>query len=542
MSGPCLVADRLGFAWSFDHPLFQDLTVAIGAERVGLVGANGTGKTTLLRLLLGDLAPTAGAVTRRGRILSLTQHSDADQTVAAALGIAPVLAALGRILAGGTDPADFDTMGDRWDVAEAAALALDQAGIPGMALDRRLGTLSGGQATRVRLARAWLERPDLLVLDEPTNNLDTDGRAALYTLVETWTGGLLAVSHDRPLLERMDRILELSGLGLRSYGGNYSAYREIRAAELAAAEQRLADAERAQARIGREAQEAQERAARRARSGRSLRDGSQSKMELDRMKNHAESHGGRLRKLAERQAADAQDDLDTARREVEIRTPLRIALPPTGLARGKLVLKLDGVTAGWDGRTILRDLSLTLTGPERVAITGPNGAGKSTLLAVVTGRLAPTAGTIHRGVERWTLLDQRLADAPADGTVLDMVRRADPQLTDNAARAALAGFGFRNRAALTPVRHLSGGQRLRAGLAAAFGAGTPPQLLILDEPTNHLDLESLEALEQALRGHDGALLVVSHDPWFLDAIGIDRTIRIGPPPAAMAADDGRGAA
>ncbi|WP_083759297.1 ABC-F family ATP-binding cassette domain-containing protein [Rhodospirillum centenum] len=535
-----LVAEHVDFAFSPDRPLFSGLSLSLGAERVGLVGANGTGKSTLLRLLRGELRPTAGGIGRHGRLLYLAQRPDPDATVAEALGVAGRLAALSRIEAGGTDPADFETVGtDGWDLPSRMREALTRAGVPGLEAGRRLGSLSGGQATRVRLARIGLEAPDLLLLDEPSNDLDADGRSALYDLVRGWSGGLLVVSHDRTLLALMDRILELSSLGLRSYGGNHAAYRAAKAAEVAVAERRLSDAEKEAGRTARAAQEARERAARRARTGKARADGSQAPMELAKMRRDADASHSRRQRLADRQAADTAEALDAARADLERRRTLALTLPPTGLPAGKLVLRLEEVRAGWSGRPVLRGVSLTLTGPERVAVTGPNGAGKSTLLAVAAGRLSPQGGTVQRGVADIALLDQRLGDLRSGETVLQAFRRLNPDLTEHEARAALATFQFRNDAALALVEDLSGGQRLRAALAAVLGARHPPRLLLLDEPTNHLDLESLDALEQALRGYDGALLVVSHDAEFLRAIGTTRELRL--PPPIPPADSGSGA-
>ena len=531
MSAPLLAVDSLDFAHTPDKPLFTGLSVALGAERAGLVGANGCGKTTLLRLLLGELPPGAGTVTRRGRLFHLAQLPDPQATVADVLGVADRLASLRRVLAGGTDPADFDGVGTGWDLEERVAAALAAAGVPGLDPDRRLATLSGGQATRARLAAIHLDRPDMLILDEPTNDLDADGRAALYALVAGWTGGLLAVSHDRTLLDLMDRILELSTLGLRAYGGNYTSYRAAKALEVAAAERRLSDAEKEADRVRRAAREAEARAARRARIGKAKADGSQPKMALNAMRECAENHAGRLKALAGRQEAAAAAELDAARAELERRRALTLALPSTGLPAGRMVLRLEGVTARHPGATApaIRDLSLTLTGPERLAVTGSNGSGKSTLLAVMAGRMAAEAGTVHRGVERIALLDQRLTELDPTLRVLDLFRRRNPDRTDHEARAALATFQFRNDAALARTADLSGGQRLRAVLAATLTARHPPQLLLLDEPTNHLDLDSLEALEAALRGYDGALVVVSHDPRFLEAVGVDRALDLGGP-------------
>ncbi|PKP96173.1 MAG: hypothetical protein CVT74_17835, partial [Alphaproteobacteria bacterium HGW-Alphaproteobacteria-13] len=238
----------------------------------------------------------------------------------------------------------------------------------------------------------------------------------------------------------------------------------------------------------------------------------------------AEESGGANRRLAERQRTEAEQTLAAARGKVEIVDPLGVALPATDLPATRTVLDLAHVTAGYDSdRPIIRDLSLTVTGPERIAVTGPNGSGKSTLLALVAGTLHPWSGTARVHVP-FAAFDQRVSLLDPARSIAANFRALNPDSTDNQCRAALARFRFRAAAADRIAGTLSGGQMLRAGLACVLGAPRPPQLLILDEPGNHLDLDALAAVETGLAAYDGALLVVSHDAAFLDAIGITRTI------------------
>jgi ATPase subunit of ABC transporter with duplicated ATPase domains len=521
--------DRVAARTPDGHTLFSDLSLALGRERTGLVGRNGAGKTTLLRLVAGLSDPAEGAVSRAGRVGWLEQRRDpaSGETVADLLGVAPALAVVRRVLAG--DGGADDLAAADWTLESRIDSALADVGLPGLDLDRPAATLSGGEQTRVRLAALLLEQPDLLVLDEPTNHLDADGRAAIADLLARWKGGAVVVSHDRALLRRMDRIVELSGLGAAAYGGGYDLYAERKAAERAAAERDLDAAERSAAQVARDGQKAAEKKARRDKAGRAFAaKKSEPKILLGAMAERAENSGARENLLARRRAAEAEAELNEARERVERVRAMSIPMPSTGLAAGKMVLKLE--EAAWDtpdGRRIVGPVSLRITGPERVAVTGPNGAGKTTLLRLMSGGLEPTAGRVERPVAA-ALLDQETALLRPGETLIEAYRRLNPGATPNEAHAALARFLFRNTAAQRRVGTLSGGERLRAGLACVMTGARPPQLLILDEPTNHLDLDSIAAVEAALRAYDGAVAVVSHDPDFLRAIGVERTLELRP--------------
>ncbi|WP_066780676.1 ABC-F family ATP-binding cassette domain-containing protein [Sphingomonas sp. CCH5-D11] len=510
--------------------LFHGLTLSVGAERIGLVGRNGCGKSTLLSIASGEAAPRAGTMHRAGTCAMLVQHWPGEQRLAEALGVAAPLAVLRRIEAGAGSAADFDAAD--WPLAAAIDAALADVGLAGIDLDRRITTLSGGERTHIGIARLAIARPDLLLLDEPTNNLDATGRAAIARLLAGWRGGVLVASHDRQLLEGMDRIVELSPVGIRIVTGGWSAFAAIRAAELARAASERDRSEAALHATRQAAQAAREARDRRDKAGRAFAaKGSEPKILLGARAERAQNSAGEGRRLAARQIDEAVRQRDAARAQVEVLTPLTIDLPPSGLPSQAEVLALTDAMVDLGGRRF-GPWTLAIHGPERVAIAGPNGAGKSTLLRLAAGSLAPAGGSVRRRGERIVLLDQHVALLADDDTILANMRRLHPGLDAEEAHAACARFAFRGRDAQRLVGTLSGGERLRAGLAAALSGVRPPWLLMLDEPSNHLDLAAMEVLEQALRAFDGALLVVSHDPAFLGAIGIQRTVDLAALPPA----------
>jgi ATPase subunit of ABC transporter with duplicated ATPase domains len=514
-------------SWSTPEgrPLLREIDLSFIAERTGLVGRNGAGKTTILKLVAGDLAPQTGRVEVSGTlgVLRQTVQVGPGETVADLFDVRQILALLERAEAG---EAGVDELARAdWTLPARLAAALARLGLDA-APQTRLSALSGGQRTRAALAALVFAEPDFILLDEPTNNLDREGRRAVIDLLEGWKGGAIVVSHDRELLDTMDAIVELTTLGTTRYGGNWSRYRDRKAVELAAARHELADAERRVDEVGRHIRQIAERKARRDRGGERTRArGDIPRIQLNAMKNRSENTSGANARTAERLRTQALGEAAAARRKVEVLQSLTVALPSTGLAAGKLVLKVDGVRAGYAAeRPILHELSFEIVGPERVAVTGPNGSGKTTLLAVITGQLQPAAGDVRMRT-RFALLDQQVSLLDPALSIRDNIRRINPQLDENACRAALARFMFRADAALQTVATLSGGQMLRAGLGCVL-AGDPPPLLILDEPTNHLDIESIEAVEAGLRAYDGALLIVSHDEPFLEAVGVTRRLEL----------------
>ena len=523
---PAITVSNLSWALPDARPLFSDLNLTFTAERAGLVGRNGVGKTTLLKLIAGELTPYSGDVAVAGRVAVLRQSVQvaADEAIADLFGVRDALAVLKRAEEGAASTHELASAD--WTLEARMASELARMGLDASA-ETPLATLSGGQRTRAGLAALVFDEPDFLLLDEPTNNLDREGRAAVIELLANWRAGAIVVSHDRELLETMDAIVEMTSLGAHRYGGNWSAYRTRKTMELAAAEHDLANAQKRVADVERSAQQAAERKARKDRAGRAkAMRGDMPKIMIGGLKENAENTSAENVRLAERRRADAVESMEEARERIEILQALKLSLPRVNLPAGKVVLQVDSVSAGYEeGRPVLRDVSFSIVGPERVAITGANGSGKTTLLSLITGEMQPWSGAV-RMLTPFALLDQEVSLLDRALSVLDNFKRLNPEADENACRAALARFMFRADAAHQIVGTLSGGQTLRAGLACVLGGASPPPFLILDEPTNHLDLSSIEAIEGALVAYDGALLIVSHDEAFLEAVGVARRVAL----------------
>ncbi|KUL22459.1 ABC-F family ATP-binding cassette domain-containing protein [Actinoplanes awajinensis] len=517
-----IVCTSLSFSWPDDTPVFDDLTVAVPAGRTGLVAANGTGKSTLLRLIAGELRPTGGSITVAGLLGYLPQHLPfaAGQTVAEVLGVERIIAALHAIESGDAAEEHFSTVGTDWDIEERTRAELDRLGLAGIGLDRPLGTLSGGQVISLGLAGQLLRRPDVLLLDEPTNNLDGPARDRLTEVLRGWSGTLLVVSHDRTLLDGMDRIAALEHGRIRWYGGNFTAYEEARAVERDVVERQVRTAEQDLKRQKREAQQARERSARRASTAaRNLGDAGLARIVAGGLKRDAQVSAGRLADTQADRVGEARARLDQASRAARQDDKITLELPGTAVPAGRTVFHGERLQISYDGKPVFAapGVDLIIRGPERIALTGPNGAGKSTLLRMILERPA---------AHRVAYLSQRLDLLDPERTVAENLTAWAPALPDAERMNLLARFLFRGARAHLPVRVLSGGERLRATLACVLFAEPAPQLLLLDEPTNNLDLDSVGQLEAALAAYRGAFVVVSHDERFLTEIGITRHLHL----------------
>jgi ATPase subunit of ABC transporter with duplicated ATPase domains len=529
MTSPLLALERVAFVLPDGRPLFTDLDVQLDHRRTGLVGRNGVGKSVLARILAGDLVPTGGQCLRAGSVHYLPQQIVAAHgaSVAAVAGVQPVLDALARIEAGSVDGADFDLVAERWDMRERIHSGLIECGLGELRADSPAASLSGGELTRVALLAARLGEADYLVLDEPSNHLDREQRGALLHQLGQWPRGLLVVSHDRELLESMERILELTPGGLRDYAGGYSLYAQERAMQQQQAERELArvkvERRRGETRM-REQRERQQR--RQSRDSRQARDANQARILLGNLKQWSQASAGKLQHRHADLSAKLADDVQQAARHVESETGVALFAPMPPAASQRRAVRLEQLLLPF-GAVAAHPLDLDIGGCQRIGLVGANGSGKSTLLKLLAGSVAPAGGRCEVNVPT-AYLDQQLETLAADATPLQSLSQANPSAEQAELRTRLALLGLPAEAVLTPNHRLSGGQRLKVALACAVYRTQPAELLLLDEPTNHLDLASVEALELMLLRYPGAMVVVSHDEAFLQRLALDARLEARP--------------
>ncbi|GAB3478387.1 ABC-F family ATP-binding cassette domain-containing protein [Azotobacter salinestris] len=526
MMNPYLALDSLSYVLSDGRTLFSNLTEQFDQQPTGLVGRNGIGKTVLARILAGELEPSTGRCLRSGTVHYLSQQVSRlnHVSVASLAGVQATLNALERIEAGSTAQVDFDAVGDCWDVRQRLQHELVRNGLGHLNPQTPASTLSGGEAMRVALIGAVLSDADFLILDEPSNHLDRPNRQALIEQLQRWPNGLLVVSHDRQLLEVMARIVELSPLGLRNYGGGYSFYAQCKALERESAiqqlEQRKLERKREEQSL-REQCERQER--RQARGNRHGREANQAKILLDRQKERSEGSAGKLRQQQTALREQLSQRVRDAAQQVEDDAQITLHTLPVTQAPQRRVAALDEVELPFVPPA-LRKISLTLSGQQRIGVVGPNGCGKSTLLKLLAGQFPPVSGRCNVYVKS-AYLDQQLADLVPQRSTIEQILAANSTAGEDVLRTRLAQLGLDAQKITAPSGSLSGGERLKAALACVLYADPPAQLLLLDEPSNHLDLPSVQALESMLRGYQGAILVVSHDDTFLNNLSLtDRLV------------------
>ncbi|WFC82821.1 ABC-F family ATP-binding cassette domain-containing protein [Enterobacter quasiroggenkampii] len=514
---PSFILHQVTCQFPTGDTLFGPLNLTLEPSLCALVGRNGSGKTRLLRLLAGLDEPATGHIERFGSHFYVAQQHviSSQTTLAELLGYDAIFAARKRIDSGDYQPDDLALLDGYWDIAERLSEAFINAKLPPFDPDKPAGELSGGERIRALLCGAFTADADFMLLDEPTNHLDRQGRAWFYDQLSRYQGGVLVASHDRELLAQVPRILELSASGLRSYGGNYADYQAQRDAEQQAARAALEHAaterKRTRARMQKEHDDSQRRSAKTLRTVDTLNIAS---FERVKYKGAAKERIGTWKKQHSEQNEALNAAVNKARERVEDDNPVMFTLPGSQVPEGKQVLVLEDLVLP---HVPVPPLTWRMDGPMRVALKGPNGCGKSTLLKTILGEMAPRSGACKVSVS-CAYLDQHLSRLDLSQSVMTHLNLSHTPLEEGVLRTRLAQLQLGADKVMLPLAALSGGERLKAALACVLWRAEATQLLLLDEPTNHLDLASVQAIEAALAGFPGALLVVSHDEAFLSGL------------------------
>ena len=568
---------HLHFAHPSQPPLFADLSAVFSAPLTGLIGDNGCGKTTLMRLILGDLAPSSGSLAAPEHMAYLPQDMglNRNQTLAELCGISEILRALQAVESGEYSPELYETIGDNWDVEERTLAALATYGFtPAALIDRdnpeairalfarSMHSFSGGEAVIAALASLMISDPEFILLDEPTNNLDSAAKAQLFAALEALPCPALIISHDRDLLERVNVIAELhsdrQGLAhLRLFEGNYSTYRQALDTEQQAAQRRVSEAKNRVRSAHREWVHAQEII---SKNMAQVWKDDQPDTILALTKDASRQAAAKLRVLRIGKQEQAQEAYQNAQDEVRVQEKIYVELNQQPLPAGRKVLELHRVdkhpvsretftvqqptkvdslhfspakadSRSNQGTPAEHPEHLILSGPEHLRITGANGSGKTTLLEAIAHAKDPEYRSPVQPAYRvdycleGAYIPQRITLDPRL-TLLQSVQRANPGVSEQHLRDQLARLLFRRESVHHKTGELSGGERFRAAVAPVLLADPVPQFLMLDEPTNNLEISSVDWLVQVLEAYTGALIVVSHDEDFCRRIRIDRTLAL----------------
>ena len=451
---------NISFAYSGADDLFSGLSYSFGVgKKLAIIGNNGVGKTTLLKIIAGDLMPDSGRIVRNATCCLLSQINTDD-------------------------------------------------------------TKSGGQSQQNALARAFDSDADILLLDEPTNNLDATARVDFFKRLNAYNGGVVIVSHDRELLNQMDVLLELHNGKLFVFGGNYDFYIAQKKQMHESLESKYTDVQKEIARLNSTMQTAQN--TRQHHEAKQQKDKNNkaagSRIEVNALKGKSQETEAKRRNLIQKklkQQNERLSDLSAQLRNDVIKIPL-----PNTKVYNKEIVRIENLCFSYDSTIIFSDFNFTIRTGERVRLIGKNGAGKTTLLKLICGKLRADAGRM-RTSGTIAYLNQDLSLLNPDKSVVENICECAGVLQHDA-HVIAANFGFRGNVSRKKVGILSGGELLRATLAAVIGGKNQPDLLMLDEPTNNLDINSITVLENALNQYTGAILMVSHDEIFINNLQINR--------------------
>jgi len=521
---------------SYTHPnkdlLFSNINLSVNHHsKIALIGNNGVGKSTLLKIIAKEIQSCEGQLKTESEPYYVPQIFGQynNLSIAEALSIAGKLKALQEILNGNTSEENFLLLNDDWTIEERCAEALQYWQLDHFDLNLKLENLSGGQKTKVFLAGISIHQPELVLLDEPSNHLDSESRLLLYDFIQSTKSTLIVVSHDRKLLNHLDTVCELNPNGIQIYGGNYDFYVEQKQIANSALHHDIHNKEKALRKAKEKERETLEREQKLDARGKGKQEkGGVSRIMMNTLRNNAENSTSKLKNTHAEKIDSIAQDLQQLRKTVFNFDQMKFGLDNSNLHKGKVLFTATEINFSYTTKNLWNEnLDFQITSGERIALKGTNGSGKTTLIKLILGNLQSRTGIIYRAENKSIYIDQDYSLINNNLKVYEQAQTfSNSGLQEHDIKMRLNRFLFSNKSWDKVCNSLSGGEKMRLMLCCLTINNQSPDIIILDEPTNNLDIQNIEILTNAINEYQGTLIVISHDEYFLEQINIQRTIQL----------------
>lgn len=528
----CISVQQLSYIHADKEPLFQNINLTVNkGEQLSLVGNNGSGKSTLLRIIEGGLKPVSGEVVCSSKPYYVPQHfGQYDQlTVTQALQVEPKIKALHAIIAGDASEENFTILDDDWNIEERSLAALSFWGLEHVQPDQPMRLLSGGEKTKVFLSSLQIHSPEIILMDEPSNHLDTGSRNKLYSFIESSRATMLIVSHDRTLLNLLPYTCELDRSKITLYGGNYEFYKEQKEQALIALQNQLNEKEkelRQAKKIARETLERKNKSS--VRGEKAAAKKGIPRIMMGAMRQHAEQSTVKLKDVHDEKMSSISSTITDIQTVLPDMRQMKIDFNSPNLHTGKILVTIKDMNFGYGTDRLWPELlDLQIKSGDRIQFSGNNGTGKTTLLKLILGELEPTDGSIDRADFKYVYIDQEYSIVKPHLTVFEQLEQfnlfAKPE---HELKMILSRFLFPVGTWDKTCLKLSGGEKMRLAICCLMVSNSTPDIFILDEPTNNLDIQSVNIITAAIKDYQGTVLLVSHDLYFVKEIKINRFVEL----------------
>ncbi|WP_314241251.1 ABC-F family ATP-binding cassette domain-containing protein [Empedobacter tilapiae] len=527
-----LILQNISYTHLNNNVLFKDINLIVNNhQKIALIGNNGTGKSTLFKIIAGELKPSTGEkiIEKIPYYIPQIFGQYNHLTISQALKVDKKLSALKEILNGNVTEENYSLLDDDWSIEERCINALQHWNLVNLDFEQKIETLSGGQKMKVFLAGIMIHQPEFILLDEPSNHLDSVTRQLLYDFVLSTKSTLMIISHDKKLLQLLDTICELSKNGIKTYGGNYDFYEEQKVIENSALNLDIKNKEKALRKAKIKERETTERQQKLDSRGKGKQEkAGVAKIMMNTLRNNAENSSAKLKDVHSQKIDGISNDLRELRISQIDMDKMKFEFNHSVLHNGKILFTATDINYSYNTHLIWKnDLNFQIISGERIVLKGNNGSGKTTLVKLILGNLNPTKGNTFSSINSSIYIDQDYSLLNNNLTVYEQAQEYNTiPLQEHEIKIRLNRFLFNKNDWDKSCSTLSGGEKMRLLLCCLTITSKSPEIIILDEPTNNLDIQNVEILTQAILDYKGSLIVISHDESFLEKINIGKTIEL----------------